>query len=177
MDSIGKKTLIIGCGGSGKSYLASRLGEITEIPVVHLDRLYWLPGWVTRERDEFEAILEDVYAKDTFIMDGNFMRTLPRRLEESDAVIWLDFSSVACITGVISRVLKNRGRVRPDMGDGCPERFSADFIKWVLNFRKNTRPKIVSYLDDARSRGVHVTVFKNRREVNEFIESVGRQGT
>lgn len=172
MSIIGKKTLIIGCGGSGKSYLASRLGEMTGIPVIHLDRLYWLPGWVTREKDDFEAILEEEYARDTFIIDGNFMRTLPRRLQEADSVIWLDFSTAACIAGVISRVIKNRGRVRPDMGDGCPEHFSTDFIKWVWSFRKHTRPKIVSQLEKAKSRGVRVTVFKRRREVNEFIRSM-----
>lgn len=171
MNAIGKKTLIIGCGGSGKSYLSTRLGELTGIPVIHLDRLYWLPGWVTRSGEEFDAILSEQCGRDEFIMDGNFMHTLPQRLKVADAVIWLDFSSAACVWGVLSRVRKYRGKVRPDMGDGCPERFSADFIKWVFNFRKNTRPKIVSALKEAQLRGVRVTVLKNRREVNRMIKA------
>ncbi len=172
---LGKKTVIVGCGGSGKSYLAARLGEITGIEVVHLDRLYWLPGWVTRSKEEFDGMLEKVYEKDSYIMDGNFMRTMERRVGEADTVIWLDFPTLACIRGVISRVISYRGNVRPDMGDGCPERFDPSFMKWIVDFRKTTRPKIINIVDRARKRGLSVTVLRSRCEVNSFIADTEKQ--
>ncbi len=175
MNTIGKKTLIVGCGGAGKSYLAARLGQITRIPVVHLDKLYWLPDWVTRSAEEFDGILNEICTQDSYIMDGNYMRTMPRRLKDADTVLWLDFSTIACVFGVLSRIRKNRGRVREDMGEGCPERFDLDFMRWIVGFRKNTRPKIVAAIADARARGVKVTVLKSRRQVNAFIKATAKR--
>ena len=50
-----ERILIIGCGGAGKSTLARQLGERTGLPVVHLDQLFWHPGWVESTKDEIDA--------------------------------------------------------------------------------------------------------------------------
>lgn len=170
--AIGRKICIIGCGGSGKSYLADVIGRRLYIEVTHLDRLFWLPGWKTRDKTEFDAMCEEIYLRDSFIIDGNFNRTMPRRIEVTDTVVWLDFSTLACVFGVLSRIVKNYGRVRPDMGDGCPERFDGEFLRWILTFRKKRRPDIVKLTDAARQNGKNVIVLKNRREVNEFLASI-----
>ena len=115
-----QRILIIGCPGSGKSTLARRLSPQTGLPVVHLDALYWLPGWVERSREDFDALLQDELEKPRWIIDGNYTRTLAMRLEKCDAVIWLDYGRLNCLTGVLKRILTHIGRVRPDMGAGCP---------------------------------------------------------
>lgn len=175
--NIGSRICVIGCGGSGKSYLSHVLGEELGIEVLHLDKIFWLPGWVTRDKDEFDAICEDFYRRESFIIDGNYSRTLPRRVDVCDTVIWLDFSTLACLWGVISRIIKNLGRVRFDMGEGCPERFDLEFILWILNFRRNQRPKIVSAVENAAAKGASVIVFKNRRRVNGFIKNIKELNT
>ncbi len=120
-------------------------------------------------------MLEEEYKKASYIMDGNFMRTMVRRAEEANTILWLDFSTLACVFGVLSRVISGHGRVRPDMGDGCPERFDLHFMKWITDFRKTTRPKIIAVVDGAQKRGVSVTVLRSRREVNRFIKDIEKQ--
>ena len=90
-----ERIMIIGCGGSGKSTLARQLGEKLKLPVVHLDQLFWRPGWVSISKDEFDCVHEAALAEEKWIMDGNFDRTIPRRLERCDTVIYLDFSRFA----------------------------------------------------------------------------------
>ena len=134
-----ERIILIGCGSAGKSTLARQMGEKLDIPVVHLDKLYWKPGWVEMPREEFDVILREEIAKEKWIMDGNFDRTISERLERCDTVIYLDFSRITCLMGVLKRVISTYGKVRPDMGEGCPERIDLDFLKWVWDFNKNKR--------------------------------------
>lgn len=165
-----ERILIIGCGGAGKSTLARQLGKRTGLPVVHLDQLFWHPGWVESTKDEIDAKILEELGKPRWIMDGNYNRTLPMRLEKCDAVIYLDFSRVACMFGVLKRILTTYGTVRPDMAEGCPERFDLDFLKWVWNFNKSKREKYYRLLNETD--GIEKIVLKNRRAVKRFLQSL-----
>ena len=165
-----ERVMIIGCGGAGKSTLARKLGEITGLPVVHLDKLFWMPGWVHVSPEEFDVLHRETLAKDRWIVDGNFDRTIPERLACCDTVIYLDFSRMACLLGVLKRVLSSYGTVRPDMGEGCPERFDLEFLKWVWNFNKNKREKNYRLLNEAE--GIETIVLKNRRAVKKFLKQI-----
>ena len=164
------RIMIIGCGGSGKSTLAQQLGQKTGLPVVHLDQLFWTPGWVSVSKDEFDRMHEAALAEEKWIIDGNFDRTIPVRLQRCDTVIYLDFNRFACLMGVLKRVLTTYGKVRPDMGEGCPERIDLDFLKWVWNFNKNKRERNYSLLKEAE--GVRVIILKNRRMVKKFLSEL-----
>ena len=164
------RILIIGCGGSGMSTLAQQLGQKLRLPVVHLDQLFWTPGWVSISKDEFDRVHVAALAEERWIMDGNFDRTIPKRLQRCDTVIYLDFSRFACLMGVLKRVLTTSGKVRPDMGEGCPERIDLDFLKWVWNFNKNKRERNYRLLKEAE--GVRVIILKNRRMVKKFLSEL-----
>ena len=114
-----ERVIIIGCGGAGKSTLARQLGEKTGLPVVHLDQLFWKPGWQESTKDEIDEKIRVEMEKTQWIMDGNYNRTMSRRMERCDTVIYLDFSTIACVMGVLKRITTNYGRVRPDMGESC----------------------------------------------------------
>lgn len=165
-----ERIVIIGCGGAGKSTLARQLGEKLDIPVVHLDRLFWKPGWVEMPRDEFDALVQQELEKEKWIMDGNFDRTIPQRIARCDTVIYLDFNRLTCLLGVMKRVLTTYGTVRPDMGEDCPERFDLDFLKWVWNFNKNKRERNYKLLNEVE--GIETIVFKNRRQVRKFLKTL-----
>lgn len=165
-----KRIVIIGCGGAGKSTLAQQLGQKLDIPVVHLDKLFWTPGWVSLKPEEFDPIVVAELEKEAWIMDGNFNRTLPARLEKCDTVIYLDFNRFTCLMGVAKRILTTYGKVRPDMGEGCPERIDWDFLKWVWNFNKNKRQGNYDLI--AQFPDVKLIVLKNRREVKRFLEKL-----
>ena len=162
-----ERIVIIGCGGAGKSTLARQLGEKLNIPVVHLDKLFWNPGWVEKSKEEFDALHEQELAKEKWIMDGNFNRTMPQRIARCDTVIYLDFSRIACLLGVLKRVLTTYGKVRPDMGEGCPERIDFEFLKWVWGYNKNKRERNYKLLNEAQH--AETIVLKNRRAVRKFL--------
>ena len=164
-----QRILIIGCSGAGKSTLARKLGEKTGLPVVHLDALFWKPGWVESEREVFDARVLAELEKPAWIIDGNYARTLPVRLEKCDGVIYLDFPRWLCILGVLKRVLTTYGTVRPDMPEGCPERFDWEFLKWVWNFNRNNREKTWVQLEKLPAE--KVMILKNRREVRKFLQN------
>jgi adenylate kinase family enzyme len=170
-----KRVIIIGCGGAGKSTLARQLGALTGIPVIHLDKLFWKPGWVERTAEEFDPMLQEEMDKDTWIMDGNFNRTMPQRVQHCDTVIYMDFSRMVCLLGVLKRVLTNYGTVRPDMGEGCPERIDFDFLKWVWNYNKNMRQSNYRLLNEATH--AETIVLKNRRSVRRFLRQVQEEFT
>ena len=165
-----ERILIIGCGGAGKSTLARQLGEKLGLPVVHLDSLFWKPGWVEETKEAFDQKLAVELEKPQWIMDGNFNRTMSQRMEKCDTIIYLDFSRWACLLGVVKRVVTNYGKVRPDMGQGCPERFDLEFMKWVWNFNKNHRQRYYHILNEAE--GKETIVLKNRRMVRRFLRTL-----
>ena len=166
-----ERVMIIGCGGSGKSTLARALGEKTGLPVIHLDQIWWAPGnWQHMDRGEFEAILREEMEKPQWILDGNFRRTLELRLEKCDTVIYLDFNRFTCLRSWMCRVIKNWGHARPDMAEGCNEKFDPEFALWIWNFNKNYRRRFHELLDNQE--GKQIYVLKNRRQVKRFLDSL-----
>lgn len=165
-----ERIIIIGCGGSGKSTLARKLGELLQLPVIHLDKLWWRPGWEHISREEFAQLLAQELEKPQWILDGNFNHTLPQRIACCDTVIWLDFSRFACLWGVCKRILTTYGTVRPDMGEGCPERLDRDFLKWVWTFNDKHAAENRRLL--AQATHAKIYIFKNRRQVNRFLRQL-----
>ena len=162
------RVIIIGCGGSGKSTLARALGEKTGLPVVHLDQIFWSPGsWQHLEKEEFDAQLVQKLEKPQWIMDGNFNRTMPTRLEKCDTVIYLDYNRFVCLFSWLKRVITNWGKTRPDMGPDCNEWIDPEFAKWIWQFNATYRKKYYALL--ARQRDKKIYIFKNRRQLRKFL--------
>lgn len=134
-----QRILVIGSPGAGKSTLSHALAWRSGIPLFHLDRMFWLPGWIERDRDEGRAELAGILAQDRWIIDGNYGSTLPMRLQRADSVVWLDYPTHLCLTRVFKRWSQYRGRTRPDMTEGCPENLNFEFLFYVLNFRRAWR--------------------------------------
>lgn len=165
-----ERIVIIGCPGSGKSTLARELGEILDLTVVHLDRLWWKTGWENVTMEEFDARLENALKLDSWIIDGNYSRTMDARLAQCDTIIYLDYSRSACLWGMFQRVILNRGKVRPDMAEGCLERFDWEFMRYIWDFNKNNR--VLNYTRIAKSKHAKAIVLKNRKEKQAFLESL-----
>lgn len=165
-----ERILIIGCSCSGKSRLARALGQKLGLPVVHLDQLWWERGWKNVTREEFDSRLAMALNMDRWIIDGNFSRTMPQRLQRCDTVIYLDFDRWECLLGLAQRLITSRGKVRPDMGPGCPERFDWEFVKWIWNFNRDNRSRNYTWL--AQAKHARAVVLKNRKAVESFLEQL-----
>lgn len=165
-----KKVLVLGCSGAGKSTFAFWLGQATGLPVIHLDSIYWKSGWVASTNDEWDEIMNELVKLDSYIMDGNYSRTLDKRLVQADTVFYFDFPRRLCIYRVIKRRIINHRKTRADMAKGCSEKIDLEFLNWVWNYRKRNRGRILEMLEKADGQK-QVHIFRNPGEVKKYIES------
>jgi adenylate kinase family enzyme len=154
-----QRILVIGSPGSGKSTFSKRLGAITGLDVIHLDREYWRAGWIEPSKDEWLERLGRLLKGDAWIMDGNYSGTMEMRLAACDTAIFLDLPRWLCTWRVLRRRVMYSGHSRPDMAPGCDERIDMEylkFIKWTWDYPARSRPKVLRLLDNvARSVAVH----------------------
>ena len=141
-----RRIAVVGSPGAGKSTLAIQLGQMLGLRVCHLDQLWWQPGWVEAGHEAFDAELARVVAEDEWIIDGNYSRTLDVRLSRAEAAIMLDFPRSLCMYRVLKRVLVSRGNVRPDMAPGCPEKVDPEFLRFVWEYPKRSRQRVLQKL-------------------------------
>lgn len=128
------KICIVGYSGSGKSTLARKLAEEQNLPLLHLDTVHWLPAWVERERsEELRIVGEFLDAHDSWVIEGEFSGVhYERRLTEADQIYVLTANRFVRLYRVLQRTAKYRGKTRPDLTNGCEEKYNLEFIKWVL---------------------------------------------
>ena len=173
-----KRVLVIGGCGAGKSRFSAELSRITGLPLVHLDVLGWEGEWQKVSHAEFDRRLDEVLKEDAWVIDGNYARTIPRRLERADTVFWLDFSGIRCLRGVLERFIRNRGGTREDMGGNCRETLDRErlaFFRYALTQNKKIRPKIREAL--AAHPEVPVTVVKTRKEADKLLERLREEAS
>lgn len=162
-----KRVLVIGSGGSGKSTFSRQLGEVTGLPVVHLDKLYWHPGWVKTPRDEWIDIVQSEIDKQEWIMDGNFGNTREMRMHAADTIILLDLPRWLCMYRILKRTVTYRNGTRPDMADGCHEKFDPEFVLWVWNYPKAGRRRAMDEM--SRLEGKRVVILSSKKEIDAFL--------
>ena len=168
-----RRIAVIGSGGSGKSTLARQIGARLGLEVIHLDALFWRPGWVETPREEWMVLQGELVRRDAWVMDGNYGGTQEIRLAAADTIIFLDLPRRVCLWRVLTRRLRYRSRSRPDMGPGCEERLSWEFLRWVWEYPSSRRPGVLRKLEEYAP-GRRIVRLRSRREVRAFVASLGR---
>ena len=163
-----KRIVIIGSNGAGKSTFARQLSEKLNIPATHLDQLYWCGNWQVVPHDVFLERVEQVMQAPSWIIDGNNLRSLDKRLEKADTLFWLELPPALCVWNVIKRELRYKGKARPDMPESCKSRIDPAFLRIVLEFNGKNRKKINELLQ--KYPGVKVYHFRSYRQIHKFLE-------
>ena len=155
-----KKVLVVGSGGAGKTTLAHQLGQMLDLPVIHLDQHFWQPGWTPTPKAEWRICVEALIRCEAWVMDGNFGGTFDLRFPAADTILFLDYPSLLCLLRSTKRQLRYWRRVRPDMAPGCLERLlDGEFIRWIWRYRKDSRPRLENALAQYAS---HTTMLRFR---------------
>lgn len=163
--------MIIGSGGAGKSTLARQLGEILELPVIHLDAEYWNAGWQPTAKDKWQEIIQRLIQQDAWIMDGNYGGTIDLRLPVADTVIFLDLPRSLCLWRVVKRRWQYAGTTRPDVAAGCPEQLNWEFLNWIWTYPTRRRGSILAKLNQLES-NQQVLIFRSPSQVRQFVQEL-----
>jgi adenylate kinase family enzyme len=167
-----RRVMVIGAPGSGKSTLATRLAAKLGLPVHYLDLHYWKPGWQYREAADACERVCGIAETPAWVMDGNFSDTFDLRMSRADSLIWLDYPRATCIRRIIMRSIKDYGRSKPDLPEGCPEGFDAGVLRFAWDFPARHRPEIPRAI--ARYGGhLNVVRLTNDRDVARFSRENG----
>lgn len=160
-----KKVIVIGCPGSGKSTFAKELQRITNLPLYHLDMMYWNADRTIVEKEVFRERLLCAMNKDAWIIDGNYGSTMELRLQACDTVFFLDYSVEVCLEGIRTR----RGKVRSDMPwVEAEDEEDAEFNGFVMNYHGESRPIVMELLKKYSDKKVYI--FKERKEAEAFLQ-------
>lgn len=158
-----KKIMVIGPGGAGKTELSLKLGEILNLPIYHLDNIWWNKDRTNISREEFDIKLNEILNKDEWIIDGDYSRTYEVRIKHADLVIFLDFPIEVCLQGVESRL----GKVRKDI-PFIDYEFDPEFKSWIYNWFINTRPYLLELLERYND-DKEIIVLHDRKEIDQLL--------
>lgn len=154
------KIVILGWSGSGKSTLARRLSEFYQLPLLHLDSIWFLPNWVERKKEEFHGLIQDFMRQhENWIIEGNYTKHVPERFLEADIILFLNYNRFTCLKSVIHRYKAYKNKTRPDMAIGCEEKLDLDFL-WHVFYkgRKRKRENILLNLRHRQRRALSLKI-------------------
>ncbi|MBQ5761889.1 MAG: adenylate kinase [Clostridia bacterium] len=158
-----KKVIVIGCPGSGKSTFSKALHKITNIPLFHLDMIFWNADKTTVEKPVFLDRLFKIIQSDEWIIDGNYGSTMELRMQACDTVIFLDYPLDVCLNGIKER----KGKPRSDLPWIEPDEDDVEFLEFIKNYNSQSRPKVMELLD--RFSHKDVIIFSNRTQAEDFL--------
>ena len=159
----GRRIIVLGCPGSGKSTLSRRLHELTGIPLTHLDNVWWKPDRTHIPRDEFDRELAELLRGESWILDGDYSRTYVPRFSACDTAVFLDLDTRECLEGIRQRA----GRERSDI-PWTEDRTDPGLMREVLEYRDVNRPAILSLF--GRYAGIRKIVLGSREEADAWLE-------
>ncbi|WP_284140080.1 topology modulation protein [Virgibacillus sp. LDC-1] len=175
-----EKIMVLGVSsGVGKSTFARKLGEIINVDVYHLDRLFWKPGWKQATIEQFSTAQKNIiYHNKQWIIEGNYSNTYEIRAQYADTIVYLELPRYICLYRVLKRWLKNRGKTRPDVGEGCPEKMDWDFIKfiWTTYYRRKKKMRERFQLFQAQD-ARNVYFLKGKKQIHSFLKELERVNT
>ena len=161
-----KKAIVIGCPGSGKTTFALKLAKITDIPLYHLDAIWHKADKTHITREEFDSRIRDIFSADSWIIDGNYKRTVEMRLKACDTVFLFDLPAELCLQGVRERI----GKKRVDM-PWVETELDSEFRQFIVDFPSDTLPYIYELIEKYKNEK-DVVIFKSREEADLYIKNL-----
>ncbi|MBK9324387.1 MAG: hypothetical protein IPM97_15790 [Bdellovibrionaceae bacterium] len=173
------KINVVGTSGSGKSTVSKRLSEILKVPYIEMDKIFWGPNWYWPSDEEFFIKLKDAIRGESWVLDGNYTRTIPIKWKNVDLVVWLDYPfSTTLIRAVKRAFLRSLRKEELWEGTGNRESFRKSFfskesiILWTIKTHGQVRKKYESYLNDPRFSHIKFIRLKSDLEVEIFLANL-----
>src|SRR5699024_6985427 len=132
------------------------------------------PNWVEAPVEEFSEGQQKIVALDKLLIEGNYSGTFDIRLPYVDTIIYLELPLYVCLYRVIKRWIKNRGKTRVDMGEGCKEKLDYEFITYIWTTYKPRKQKMQARFRALQDNGssTKVIILKNKKEIHSYLETI-----
>lgn len=168
-----ERVVVTGPAGAGKSELARRLGDRLGLPVLHLDTLFWKPGWEPTPQEEWEALQRRELAAEAWIADAQYDDVLPDWVRVADAVVLVEASPVRCLWRLGRRRLNRAGSAGMPSGTqpGAVHRALLKFLRNQWVYRRRVRRELLAELSRARN-GRRVFLVRRDAEAAAFLRDV-----
>ena len=172
-----KRIVVTGPAGAGKSRLAGELGRLLGIRVLHLDTLFWKPGWVPTPRDEWAEIQRRELAGASWIADAQYDDILPEWFETADTVVFVDASPLRCFWHVSRRRFDRQASAGTPAGTepGAAHRALLKFFRNQWRYRTKVRRALLDELARERD-GRRVVVVRRGADAAAFLAGVDLPG-
>ena len=133
------RMIIIGNSGSGKTWLATRLAQPGNIPVIHLDDIFWEPGGFDKKRSQeiVTMMIEESRNKDSWIVEGVFGEMAEQFLDQAECLVWLDIDWPTCH----ARLLKRGSESKKHMGRAESEEGLQKLVEWASQYCERTNAR------------------------------------
>jgi adenylate kinase family enzyme len=153
-----KRVVVLGRGAAGKSTLARQLAEMTGLPAIELDKLFWQSSLAPTQHAQWAELQELLAQNDSWILDGDLgpHDIVEVRLRAADTVILLDFGLLRCTWRAVRRA-----------------RERADFWLWVLNYRRDSVPYLRAMIA-RHSPNATVHILRSPTAVKGFLSDIAR---
>lgn len=158
--------MVIGPSGAGKSELSRKLQKKLNIPLFHLDNIFWKEDRTHISREEFDEKLKEILVMEKWIIDGDYSRTYETRMQAADTIVFLDYPLDICLKGAESRI----GKDRPDI-PWTEDKLDPEFREWIIRWFDDTLPVLKSLLEKYEETK-DILVFKSREEGDRFVDNL-----
>ena len=171
----GRRILVYGVTGSGKSTAAQRIAAQTWLPLTLADELTWAPGWVPVAEDEQRRRIAAVVAHDRWVLDTAYGAWLDVVLPRVDLVVGLDYPRWFSLQRVFRRSVM-RAIDKRLICNGNTESFRRmlgreSMISW--HFRSFGRKRRRMRTWAAAAEGPAVRLFTRSRDLGAWIDTLG----
>ena len=113
--------------------------------------------------------MDEIIKRDTWIIDGNYLRTLETRLAACDTVFFMDYPLDVCLAGAKLRI----GKRREDL-PWIESEFDDEFKQWIMDFPKEQLPQIYKMLEKYQD-SKNIIIFKTRKDADDYLNKMFSQ--
>ncbi len=161
-----EKIMVIGSPGAGKSTFSRKLRDVTGLPLYYLDTIWHKPDRTNISKEEFDTRLMEIVKKERWIIDGNYQRTLKKRLERCDTVFFLDYPLEVCLEGAAARI----GKKREDL-PWLETELDEEFRQYIIDFSRDQLPEIYNLLEEYK-KDRDILIFHTREAANIYLRNL-----
>ena len=164
--------VFFGVTGSGKSTAAERYATAAGLPLISVDSdIGWLPGWIERDHAEQVRMVEEIAARDAWVLDSFYSKWSDRLVPRADAIVALDYPRWLSLSRLVRRTLR-RVVLREQVCNGNTESIRQavgrnSIIRWHFASFTRKRTRIREYQDA----GLPVLRFTKPRELDRWLHS------